>query len=126
MWDAPEARILVVDDDNRQADRIVAILNDAGYQVSREADSLNALLAVEDEQPALVLLDWNMPFIDGIVFTHSVRVGMMEPPPVVALIPRDGDAAATLRAGARTYLRVPADADTLLRIVRELLGTAPP
>ena len=126
MWDAAGTRILVVDDDDQQAGGIVAILNEAGYHVTHEADSLNALLAVEGEQPALVLLDWDMPFIDGTVFTHSVRVGMMEPPPVVALIAPNGDAIATLRAGARTYLRMPADAETLLRVVQELAGTSQP
>jgi len=117
-----EPRILLVDDDDQQAAEIRAILEAAAYNVVHQSDSLDALIAVEDERPAMVILDWDMPYIDGSVFTHAVRVGMSEPPPVIALIMAGGDPTPALQAGARTYLARPSDPVAVLRAVHEALS----
>ena len=114
-------RVLVVDDDAAQTAAVVRALTAAGYAVSRRADGIDGLLAVEAEQPALVVLDWALPFIDGPIFTHALRTGMPAPPPVIALVGADADATAVCAAGAFACVPVPVVPTMLVRVVREAL-----
>lgn len=119
-------RILVVDRDERQAEKIALALVTAGYQVTCKADSLHALMAVETERPALVVLSWEMPFIDGSTFVHALRAGMAQPPPVVAIADPAIDPDGIRRQGAGAWLAAPPDTETLVRLVRRLLGRGQP
>ena len=122
MVDDSGAHILVVDDDPAETAALAQALTAAGYQVSTRPDSLAGLSAVEEEQPALVILDWDLPFIGGDIFLLALRTGLPAPPPVVALLdPRD-DPAGARAAGAYTSLPQPVDPDALVRVVAAILG----
>jgi DNA-binding response OmpR family regulator len=97
-------------------------LTAVGYVVSQTARGLAGLVAVEEEAPALVILWWAMPFIDGRIFLTALRSGLTTPPPVVALISPTDDPSPAREAGAATVLRTPVDRGTLLREVQRLLG----
>ena len=59
------ARIVVVDDDPAVVRAVTAVLEAAGYRVEGARDQREALRAVLEDPPALVVLDVNMPGLDG-------------------------------------------------------------
>jgi DNA-binding response OmpR family regulator len=116
-----QRRILVVDD----SDGAVAVsdmLTAVGYPVHHTARGLAGLVAVEEEEPALIILSWAIPFIDGRIFLTALRSGLTTPPPVLALISPSDDPVPAHEAGAAAVLRRPIDSGTLLREVERLLG----
>jgi len=59
-------RILVVDDETNQRLLLRELLEDDGYEVLEAGDGLAAIATVQKENPDLVLLDINMPGLDGL------------------------------------------------------------
>ena len=114
-------RILVVDDDEQQANEVAAALTATGYRVKCVVDSLEALVAIEDDGPDLVVIDWAMPFITGAIILQVMRTGLAHPPPVVVLAGEDVEQAVVLDAGAAACLTAPPDPHSLVRTVRTLL-----
>ncbi len=114
--------VLIVDDDAEQAERIAATLEAAGFRTFRAADAVEGLVAVEERQPDLVVLDWELPFIDGSIFLRALRAGLERPPPVVVLAPADIAAQTVLQAGAASYVPTPPEPQELLEAVRAALG----
>lgn len=119
MTEQGQRRILVVDDGDGGA--VADALADIGYSVSRTARSLAGLVAVEEEEPSLVILSWAMPFIDGRIFLAALRTGLTTPPPVLALVNPTDDPLPVHEAGAQAVLSKPVDSRTLIREVRRLL-----
>ncbi len=58
--------VLVVEDDHNQRSLYEEELNDEGYRVLTAPDGREALKIVQDEKPDLVVLDVNMPVMDGL------------------------------------------------------------
>ena len=73
MSDQPQARILVVDDEQMLLDMVEDALTFAGYDIAVAADGLTALGLVRNERPDLVILDVNMPEPDGFQVARSLR-----------------------------------------------------
>jgi len=66
LLDAPgTCRVLVADDDRDAADSLVVMLKLWGFTAQAVYDGAEAILAEESLQPSLVLLDINMPHLDG-------------------------------------------------------------
>lgn len=122
MPSAAGAQLLVVDDDAREVTEILQALRAAGYGVSHHADSLEALIAVEREHPAGIVLDWEIGLIDGAIFLRALRAGLPHPPPVIVLTDSSVDPAGVPSAGAGAWLARPLDTMALVRAVRELVG----
>ncbi len=121
MPGAAGTRILIVAADAVQATALSRALTAAGYAVSHRRDGFAGLIAVEQEQPALVVLTWDLPFITGAIFLQALRAGLDRPPPVVAL------GAAEVAGyghppGVAAALPLPVDGAALVRVVRALLG----
>ncbi|WP_203902965.1 response regulator transcription factor [Virgisporangium aliadipatigenens] len=117
------ARVLVVDDDEDIRVLVAARLEAAGYRADMVADGPEALRAIRDDKPDLVILDVMMPGMSGFDVCREIR----EDPavadlPVIMLTARDDGVAKLLgRArGADRYLAKPFDAPDLLSAVEEL------
>ncbi len=121
----PGPQVVVVYDDDREAEMIVLALRAEGYRVCRARDSLDGLIAVEQIAPAVIVLKWEMPFIDGEIFTHAVRTGLAKPPPVVVCGGSREDPRREPDAGVRLWLTGPLDTATLTRAVRSLITSSP-
>ncbi len=67
------AKILVVDDDALICEQVSKILRDAGYQVCNGADGREALAKVRDEQPDLIVMDVEMPYMGGCEVCRIVK-----------------------------------------------------
>jgi two-component system chemotaxis response regulator CheY len=68
-----EGPILVVDDDEMIRDLVADALSDEGYAVVTAQDGAEALGRIEEQMPALVLLDMRMPVLDGWGFARLAR-----------------------------------------------------
>ena len=62
---APQAKILVVDDEEKNVKLLEALLLPRGYEVVKAFNGEEALLQVQQERPDLILLDIMMPVMDG-------------------------------------------------------------
>ncbi|WP_055586179.1 response regulator transcription factor [Peterkaempfera griseoplana] len=116
------ARILVVDDEPALRDALESSLAFEGYEVCTATDGLEALDAVQREQPELVLLDIMMPRMDGLTAVRRMR-SRGDTVPVLMLTARDavGDRVTGLDVGADDYLAKPFELDELFARVRALL-----
>jgi CheY-like chemotaxis protein len=109
--------ILVVDDDaaTRAAER--AVLAEDGFRVIEARDGDEAMRAVQDDPPAVVVLDIQMPGVDGPAFARALRSALRHVPLVVLTAANDPKREAD-RCNAEAYLRKPFNAPELVRVVR--------
>lgn len=70
---APRARVLIVDDSEEQRDLATQMLEHAGFSVITAANGLEALMVAHYARPAVVLMDVNMPVLDGIEATRLLK-----------------------------------------------------
>ncbi|MFD9698641.1 response regulator [Lentzea sp. NPDC059081] len=114
-------RLLIVDDQAAVRDGLAVMLDlDPGITVVGTAsDGRQAVAAVEELTPEVVLMDLNMPVMGGAEATAALRVSHPDLP-VVVLTTFDDDESilAALRAGARGYLTKDADRGTIVEAVR--------
>jgi two-component system OmpR family response regulator len=100
-------KILVVDDEHKVLELIKAYLVKDGYQVLTAADGQEALTKARNHQPDLVILDLNLPEIDGLKVCSSIR--SQSNMPIIMLTARDDevDKVVGLELGADDYVTKP-------------------
>jgi phosphoserine phosphatase RsbU/P len=110
-------RILIADDDRMSATMLSRSLERWGFDVVVAADGRAAWdQIVGDHPPALAILDWMMPAIDGIELCRGVRQASLTAPLYIILLTSRSsrqDLVAGLEAGADDYLTKPFDPDEL-------------
>ena len=95
-----------------------------GYSVIEAADGNEALEVMNNHRPNLILVDLNMPVVDGLQTIKEIR--KLEPPgervPIVAITAFDvyGMKEAALEIGCNTYLSKPLDMEELDRTLKGL------
>lgn len=109
---SPGRDCLVVDDSRvvRQAAR--RMLEGFGFAVREAEDGAKALAACRAALPDLVLLDWNMPVLDGMGFLRAARAEHGGARPLVVVCSTENTPArimAALEAGAQEYVMKPYD-----------------
>jgi len=115
-------RILVVDDDAGLRRVMQIQLEEAGHEVLTASDGAQALAAVEDSVPSLVITDFKMPGLNGLELLK--RLHSVQPDLTVIIITAFGSiqtAVEAMRTGAYDYLTKPIDYDELLRTVDRAL-----
>lgn len=115
-------RILIAEDDRAARDALARAIELEGYQVDAVGDGAQALEAIEDERPDLLLLDVMMPTVDGLAVCRRLR-NQGNDLPILILTARTetSDRVVGLDAGADDYLPKPYDLDELLARIRALL-----
>jgi two-component system sensor histidine kinase/response regulator len=122
--EAAPGRILVVDDTEANRDLLKEVLELDGNQVLLAADGAEALRSVADRIPDLVLLDVNMPGIDGLEVCRRLRADARTaslPVILVTALADRGHRLEGIAAGANDYLTKPIDRPDLLLRVRNAL-----
>ena len=114
-------KILVVDDDRELRELIGFVLRSAGYLVVEAGDGLEALRQHGAEKPDLVILDVNLPGIDGFEVCRRIRVDADTPVMMLTVRGEEADQVRGLDLGADDYLAKPFSPRTLLARVRALL-----
>ena len=69
----PPSRLLIVDDEEQVRDMFTRLLRAEGYAVTAVATASAGLEAVAAWRPDAVLLDYRMPFVDGVGFLYRLR-----------------------------------------------------
>ena len=121
-------RILVVEDEANIASFVSAYLEKAGYLVDRAVNGAEAKEKAVSCDPALILLDLNLPDMDGLEVCRAVRATSQVP--ILMLTARDDDVdkIVGLEVGADDYLTKPFNPRELVARIRSILrrSTAPP
>jgi CheY-like chemotaxis protein len=115
--------IMICDDDAGILEMIVIILEDSGYHVIAEQNSVNLYQLIELEKPALLLLDLWMPVLSGDqVLMHLRSNPETQDLPVIVLSASTDGAKIAKDAGANGYIAKPFDIDDLLDRIENILA----
>ena len=119
--------ILLVEDDQNNADLVVRILTAAGYTVHHCLNGLEGAQLARHDAPGIILLDFNLPDIDGQALVLLLRKQLSADVPIVALTARvsDMDKKIARRFGCAGFIGKPFTAEELLDVVQRLIRTKP-
>jgi two-component system chemotaxis response regulator CheY len=110
-------RTCLVVDDSRVIRKVARrILEDLGFEIAEAADGMEALAWCRAAMPDAILLDWNMPVMNGIDFLRRLRAEPAGESPVVVFCTVENDLAhieEALAAGAAEYIMKPFDGDII-------------
>lgn len=102
-------------DDSRVVRKVASrIVKDLKFVVSEAADGAEALGKCREAMPDAVLLDWNMPVMNGMDFLRALRRETNGDKPIVVLCSTENDPehiSEAVRAGANEFIMKPFDAD---------------
>jgi len=122
-----QAAILLVEDNLINQITISEYLESLGYQVSTAVNGVDAIQKARDSLPALILMDIQMPELDGLEATRRLRADpRCAEIPIVALtaLAMPGDRERCLAAGANEYLCKPVGLENLADLIHGLLNTS--
>ena len=117
-------RILIVEDHKPLRGLLAFLLSSAGYETLETADAMSALDEASRQQPDLVLLDWDLPDMDGITLLRHWRADAATAQIAVIMVSGKADEVdrvAGLNAGADDYVTKPFGRDELLARVQAVL-----
>lgn len=117
--------ILAVDDSAAMRQMLVFTLKTAGHQVTQAVDGVDALEKLQGGSFDVVLTDHNMPRMDGLTLTRSLRAqDRFRTVPVLILTTESGDEIkqAGRAAGATGWLVKPFDPARLIEVIRKVTG----
>ena len=110
--------ILLVEDNEVNRDMLVRRLQRAGHKVATAADGEAALTAMREQQPAVVLMDMNLPLKDGWTACREAQQdASIAEIPIIALTAHamEEDKHRALEAGCSDYATKPVDFPDLLK-----------
>ena len=125
---APQSRIplvLVVDDSLTVRKITTRLLEREGYRVITAKDGLDAIQVLADHQPDVILLDIEMPRMDGFEFARTVRSDTRQKSiPIIMITSRTADKhrAHARELGVEEYLGKPYQDDQLLQLIVQYTG----
>src|SRR6267378_2950503 len=122
--DGSRAKILHVEDNPENRMLVRAILEAEGYTIIDAEDGLTGIEAAIREEPALILLDVNLPAVDGYEVVSIIKsFPAFATTPIIAVTAyaMEGDRQRSLVAGCDGYIQKPIDVDTFPRQVAEFL-----
>ena len=105
---------MIVEDDKIISNELIKLLDNNGYETSTLKDYKNALEEIINEKPDLILLDINIPFINGEVLLQSLRKKSNIPVIMVTSINSEIDEALSISYGADDYITKPYNPNILL------------
>ena len=109
--------ILIVDDDRDILTAEREVLAEHGFTIREAHDGAEALRAMDLDPPAMIVLDVQMPGIDGPTFARELRTRLRHVPLVILTGVADPKREAD-RCNAEAFLRKPFHAADLVRVVR--------
>ncbi len=118
-------KILIVDDEPNIVSMLADVLSDAGYDTQTIDNGRDALEAARHDHPDLMLLDVQMPQLDGFEVASRLKADPATASiPIIMLSAMEGRGARVigLESGAEEYLSKPFDPAELLARIRNLLS----
>ena len=122
LYPAPAGRptLLLAEDNEASLQLLTSSLDDAGYRVVVARNGAEAAERARDSGVALILMDLQMPGVDGLEATRHIRAdAQTQAVPIIALTALElpGDRERCLAAGADEYLAKPIHLQTLLKTI---------
>jgi CheY-like chemotaxis protein len=120
-------KILVVEDNELNREVLIRRLTKAGFAVTTAADGMQALDVARDDSPDLILMDMNLPVMDGFDATRHLKAApSTRAIPIIALtaLVMPGDRERCLEAGCDDYDGKPIEFPSLLSKIKALLPPA--
>jgi len=118
------SRLCLIVDDSRVIRRMAAdILKSLGLRTAEAENGLQGVEFCRSTVPDMVLLDWNMPEMDGITCLRALRAMNLEPRPLVVMCTTESGMpkiCEALEAGAAEYIMKPYDQGVLLDKLSQL------
>ncbi len=117
-------KVLVVDDSSMIRRLIKNTLTQSGFEDVLEAtNGREAVTAVKNESPDLVLMDWNMPEVTGLEAVQAIRAsGNAVPIVMVTTEAEKQRVVSAVQAGVNDYLVKPFTPDALIERVKKFAG----
>jgi CheY-like chemotaxis protein len=122
------AAILIVDDNPTNLKLAADVLECEGHTITRAQDAEEAQMVLRDTQPDLILMDIQMPGMDGLTLTRLLKANpSYKHIPVVALtaFAMKGDEDKAREAGCHSYIIKPIEARKFPGQIAELLAATP-
>ena len=124
--DASAPLIMIVEDNDANRDTLAVYLRAKGYNVTTAKNGAQAIDAANRDLPALVLMDVQMPIMDGLEAIRRLRAStqtQIANVPIIALtaFAMPGDRERALQAGANAYMSKPVNLKELVQAVQALL-----
>jgi len=116
-------KVLLVDDSKTMRNIQKGIMTQLGYgQIEEAADGLDALSKVGAFEPDLMLVDWNMPNMDGLTFVQKYRAtGGKAPIIMVTTEAEKSRVVEAIKAGVNNYVVKPFTPEVLSERIKETL-----
>jgi DNA-binding response OmpR family regulator len=114
-------KILIVDDDLALADVLAFTMRRAGFDILLAHNGRDALECFYRECPDLLVLDWVLPYLDGLEVCRRLRAESNVPILMLTIRHSDDDVVAALEAGADEYITKPFSPRQLVARIRALL-----
>jgi two-component system cell cycle response regulator DivK len=117
--------ILHIEDNFENRILVRRLLQSASYQVLEAENALQAINYLRTTRPDLILMDINMPDVDGYTLTSKLKtVPGIKQIPIIAITANAmrGDREKSLRAGCNGYIEKPIDIDTFLDQIEHFIN----
>lgn len=117
--------VLVVDDNPANVKLMTFVLSSSGYDVRSATTAGEALVSIEECMPALILMDLQLPGMDGLTLTRKLRADPRMRDLVIIAVTAyamTGDRERALDAGCDDYISKPIDKRVLRERIAEFFG----
>ncbi len=119
-----QRNVLIVDDNPMNMKLVRVLLTGEGYEVRTAADALEALDILKEWRPLLILMDIQLPGIDGLELTRRLKADSATDQIIIiglTAYAMKGDEERILAAGCDAYIAKPIDTRTLPGIIATLI-----
>jgi CheY-like chemotaxis protein len=120
----PAAKVLIVDDNPANLKLTAYLLSSRGYAVDTAVDAAGAMIALRACKPSVILMDLQLPGVDGIALTRAIKSDPRTSDIPILAVTADamaGDDVRALAAGCDGYVSKPIDTRLLHVLVQDLL-----
>jgi two-component system cell cycle response regulator DivK len=117
--------VLLIEDNEQNRYLVTYMLEKRGYSVEAVADGPRGIVAAERLVPAVILLDIQLPQMDGYAVARALRrIDTLRATPIVAVTSyaMPGDREKALEAGCTAYLEKPIDPETFVSDVEQAMA----
>ena len=122
------AKILIIEDNEQNMYLLTFLLNQHGHEVVQAGDGKQGIDLAERENPDLILLDIQLPEMDGYAVTRKIKtIRALSGIPIVAVTSYAmmGDREKAMAAGCSGYIEKPINPETFTEQIREFLPGTP-
>jgi CheY-like chemotaxis protein len=117
--------VLLVEDNQSNADLMIRLLETEGYTVKHCTHGLEGVRAAQKAIPALILMDFNLPDVDGrtLILTLKRRASLTAAVPIIAVTARTGimEEIVAERFGCDAFVRKPFDPQEFVSVVNQFM-----